>query len=169
MRRDRQKDTPSIEKYIPKELFTRYSAIEKLAFEIRKQSNFRSATNVNFGEKDCVLKTRSKDIHPGGTRVPWRHIDPVTLPDDLPEFEMRMVSAAPRTLRSPTQAPGRPALTPEQREKRKERGTPGSPNSPEPKQMKKASNMNDHPAGSSPTITPALDLSRSSGSTTTED
>ena len=76
MRRDRMEDKPSIEKYIPKELFARYSAVEKLAFEIRKQSNFKSATNVNFGETDFVLKTRPKDIHPGGTRVPWRHIDP---------------------------------------------------------------------------------------------
>ena len=158
MRRDLKGDRPSIEKYIPKELFARYSAIEKLAFGIRQQSNFKAATNVNFGETDFVLKTRSKDIHPGGTRVPWRQVDPVTLPDDLPEFEMRLTSAAPRTLRSPTQAPGRPALTPEAREKRKERVTPGSPNSLEPKQLKKASNLNNHPAGNSPPALPALKL-----------
>ena len=158
MRRDLKGDRPSIEKYIPKELFARYSAIEKLAFGIRQQSNFKAATNVNFGETDFVLKTRSKDIHPGGTRVPWRQVDPVTLPDDLPEFEMRLTSAAPRTLRSPTQAPGRPALTPEAREKRKERGTPGSPNSPEPKQLKESSNLNDHPSGNSPPVLPALKL-----------
>ena len=158
MRRDRKEDKPSIEKYIPKELFARYSAIEKLAFEIRKQSNFKTATNVNFGETDLVLKTRSKDIQPGGTRVPWRQIDPVTLPEDLPNFEMRLASAAPRTLRSPTQAPGRPALTPEKRDKRKERGTPGSPTSPEAKQIKKASSLNDHPAGSSTPVSPALKL-----------
>ena len=113
---------------------------------------------MNFGETDFVLKTRSKDIQPGGTRVPWRQVDPVTLPDDLPEFKMRLTSAAPRTLRSPTQAPGRPALTPGAREKRKERGTPGSPNSPEPKQLKKASNLNNHPAGNSPPALPALKL-----------
>ena len=58
MRRDKNKDRPSIEKYIPRELFARYSAVEKEAFEIRKQSNFKSATNVSYGEKDFILKTR---------------------------------------------------------------------------------------------------------------
>ena len=112
--------------------------------------------NVSFGERDFVLKTRSKDIHPGGRKTPWRQLDPVVLPDDIPKFETRLVSAAPRTLRSPTPAPGRPALTPEQGDKRKERGTPGSPASPEPKQLKKTKSLADHPAGSSQPEIPAL-------------
>ena len=165
MRRDKKEDRPSIEKYIPKELFARYSAVEKIAFEIRQESNFKLATNVSFGEQDFVLKTRSKDIQPGGTKTPWRHLDPVPLPEDLPKFETRLVSAAPRTMRSPTQAPGRPALTPEQGDKRKERGTPRSSESPEPKQLKKTKSLANHPAGSSYPELPALKTSLESSST----
>ena len=118
--------------------------------------------NVSFGERDFVLKTRSKDIQPGGRKTPWRQLDPVVLPDDIPKFETRLVSAAPRTLRSPTQAPGRPALTPEQGDKRKERGTPCSPSSPEPKQMKKTGSLTDHPAGRSDSSLPAVEKKQTS-------
>ena len=155
MRRDVKKDRPSIEKYIPKELFARYSAVEKEAFEIRKLSNFKSATNVSFGETDLILKTRSKDIQPGGTRTPWHQVQPVILPKHLPEFELRLESTAPRTLRSPKLAPGRPPLTPEQGCKRKERGTPSSPASPDLKQQKKAESMILHPAGRNTQVRPA--------------
>ena len=166
MRRDKTEDRPSIEKYIPKELFARYSAVEKIAFEIRKESNFKLATNVSFGERDFVLKKRSKDIQPGGTKTPWRQLDPVPLPEDLPKFETRLMRAEPRTLRSPTQAPGRPALTPEQGDKRKERGTPGSPSSPASKQMKKTCSMTDHPGGRIESDLPALKTKQTSQDST---
>ena len=155
MRRDMKENRPSIEKYIPRELFNRYSAIEKEAYEIRKQSNFKSATNVSFGDTDFILKTRSKDIQPGGTRTPWHQLEPMILPKHLPEFELRLESTAPRTPRSPDLAPGRPPLTPEQGCKRKERGTPSSPASPELKQQKKAESPDCHPAGRKHSVFPA--------------
>ena len=156
MRRDVKEDRPSIEKYIPKELFARYSAVEKEEFEIRKQSNFKSATNVSFGDTDFILKTRSKDIQPGGTRTPWHQLDPVILPKHLPEFERRLEStASSRTQRSPKQAPGRPPLTPEHGCKRKERGTTSSPESPDLKQQKKAESMAIHPEGRKSQVQPA--------------
>ena len=153
MRRDVKENRPSILKYIPKELFTRYSAVEAAAFEIRKQSNFKEATNVSFGEADLVLKTRSKDIHPGGTKKPWSQVDPVVLPEDLPKFDLYPAKIDPRNLRSPTQAPGRPPLTPEQSDKRKDRGTPCSQASPDSSLQKK---MKIHPSGSPTMILPAF-------------
>ena len=159
MRRDKNKDRPSIEKYIPRELFARYSAVEKEAFEIRKRSNLKSATNVSYGEKDFILKTRSKDIQPGGTRTPWHQLEPVVLPEHIPEFELRLETSAPRTLRSPGLAPGRPPITPEQGCKRKERGTPSSPSIPKLKQLKKAESLACHPAGSQPPVLPANKIS----------
>ena len=149
---DQRENRPSIEKYIPKELFNRYSAIEKVAFEIRQHSNFKIATNVSFWESDFVLKQRSKDIQPGGSRTPWRHLDPLDLPGDLPQFELYPMRSSSRTLRSPSQAPGRPPVTPEQREKRKDRGTPGSPMIPTSKLLKTATTLASHPAGRIPPL-----------------
>ena len=139
------------------ELFKRYSAIEKIAYEIRKESNFRTATNVSFGEKDFILKSRPKDIHPGGRRTPWHQLEAFKLPADIPQFELHLVRRVPQSPRSPGQAPGRPPRTPEQREKRKSRGSPSSssPVSPTPKQQKTTI----HPAGRNITSTPTLTLS----------
>ena len=69
MQKGEKENRPSVEKYIPMELFSRYSAIEKLAFEIRQKSNFKTATNVSFGENNFLLKSRAKEIQPGGRRV----------------------------------------------------------------------------------------------------
>ena len=157
MRKGEKESRPSVEKYIPMELFKRYSAIEKIAYEIRKESNFQTATNVSFGEKDFILKSRPKEIHPGGRRTPWHQLEAVKLPEDIPQFEMNLVRRVPQSPRSPGQAPGRPPRTPDQREKRKTRGSPSgsSPASPTPKQQKTAI----HPAGRTVTSTPALTLS----------
>ena len=150
MRRDEKEKKPSILKYIPKELFARFSAVESAAFQIRKQSNFKAATNVSFGDTDFVLKTRSKDIHPEGTKTPWTQLEPVPLPEDLPKFELNPAS---RTLRSPALAPGRPPLTPEKSDKRKERGTPESLTSPNSTVQKK---KKIHPGGSNVMFPPTI-------------
>ena len=151
MRRDENEKKPSILKYIPKELFTRYSAVESAAFQIiRKQSNFKAATNVSFGDTDFVLKTRSKDIHSGGTKTPWTQLEPVPLPKYFSKFELNPAS---RTFRSPALAPGRPPLSPEKSDKRKERGTPESPTSPSTTVQKR---KKIHPRGSNVMSPPAI-------------
>ena len=108
LRKDEKESRPSVEKYIPMELFRRYSAIEKMAFEIRQKSNFKTSTNVSLGETDFILKTRSKEIQPGGRKAPWSQLDSIPLPDDLPDFELHLVRKVPQAPRSPTQFPGRP-------------------------------------------------------------
>ena len=158
MRKGEKESRPSVEKYIPMELFKRYSAIEKIAFEIRQKSNFQTATNVSFGEKDFLLKSRPKEIHPGGRRTPWHQLEAIKLPEDIPQFEMHLVRRVQQSPRSPGQAPGRPPHTPDQGEKRKTRGSPynsSSPGSPTSKQQKTAS----QPAGRNVTGTPTLRVS----------
>ena len=161
LQKGEKENRPSIEKYIPMELFKRYSAIEKLAFEIRQKSNFKTATNVSFGEKDFILKSRPKEIHPGGRRVPWSQLEPITLPEDIPKFEMNLVRRGlPQSPRSPGQAPGRPPLTPDQSEKRKTRGSPcnSSPVTPTAKQQKTVTSPI-HPVGSSSPASQSLNIS----------
>ena len=165
LRKDEKESRPSVEKYIPMELFRRYSAIEKMAFEIRQKSNFKTSTNVSLGETDFILKTRSKEIQPGGRKTPWGQLDSIPLPDDLPDFELHLVRKVPQAPRSPTQAPGRPSLTPEQGEKRKTRGSPhsSSPASPTSKQPRTAASQSAaspiQPGGRRTSGPPALNLS----------
>ena len=156
MRKGEKESRPSIEKYIPKELFKRYSAIEKMAFEIRKNSNFKTATNISFGENDLVLRTRPKEIQPGGRRAPWHQLEAVPLPEDIPQFKMNLVRRVLKSPRSPGEAPGRPPHTPEQGEKRKIRASPitNSPSSPSSKVSRPS-----HPAGRNTSDTPTLSLS----------
>ena len=90
-----------MEMYIPMELFKRYSAIEKIAYEIRQKSNFQTDTNVSFGEKVFILKARPKEIHQGGRRTPWHQIEAIKLPEDIPPFEMHLVRRVPQSPRSP--------------------------------------------------------------------
>ena len=160
LRRDQKESKPSVEKYIPMEMFKRYSAVEKMAFEIRQKSNFKSATNVSFGESDFILKARTKEIQPGGRKTPWSQVEPIPLPGDLPDFELQLVRKVQQSQRSPTQAPGRPPLTPEQGEKRKTRGSPqtSSPVSPNSKQQRILSSPI-HPGGSKTPSSPTLRLS----------
>ena len=160
MKKGEKEIRPSVEKYIPMELFSRYSAIEKMAFEIRQKSNFKTATNVSFGERDFILKTRPKEIQPGGRKTPWSQLEPVTLPEDIPKFEMNPVRRVPQSPRSPGQAPGRPLYTPDQSEKRKTRGSPcnSSPVTPTAKQQKTAKSPI-HPAGSSSPAPQSLNIS----------
>ena len=160
LRKGEKENRPSVEKYVPMELFKRYSAVEKIAYEIRQKSNFQTSTNVSFGEKDIILKSRPKEIQPGGRKTPWSQIEPIKLPEDIPTFEMNLVRRVPQSPRSPGQAPGRPPHTPEQNEKRKTRGSPysSSPSSPTPKQQKRVTCPN-QPAGRTILDSPSLTTS----------
>ena len=82
------------------------------------------------------------------------------LPEDLPDFELNLVRRVTQAPRSPTQAPGRPPITPDQGEKRKNRGSPLSlsPASSTAKQQRTISS-NIHPAGSKTPKPPDLSLS----------
>ena len=74
-----------------------------------------------------MLRTRPKEIHPGGRRVPWSQLEPITLPEDIPKFEMNLVRRGlPQSPRSPGQAPGRPPQPPTRVKKGKQGAAPAT-------------------------------------------
>ena len=129
----------------------------KKAYDIRQKSNFQTATNVSFKEKDFILKARPKEIHLGDRRTPWHQLEAIKLPEDIHQFEMHLVRRVPQSPKSPGQAPGRPPRTPDNREKRTTSGSPSSssPASPISKHQKTII----HPAGRNNTGTPTLTAS----------
>ena len=95
-------DRVEVIKYIPRDLFTRYKAVNAFGNKLRLESNNTMSFRVNFGREDFVLQQK-----------------PLSLPANLPPFEHHL----PRSARSPGEALGRPALTPEKARKR-DRQTP---------------------------------------------
>ena len=113
-------------KYVPRQLYNRWNALQKKAFDIRKDSNWTTQTKIGHGETDFFLQTRQK-----GERA-WS--SDLVLPSDLPKVELEFIR---REDRSPKAAPGRERYKDNQRhDKRKERPSSGSSvsNSPPQKQ-----------------------------------
>ena len=114
-------------KYIPRQLYNRWDALQSLAYNIRKESNWNTQTKIGHGKDDFVLQTRIKGEKAwGGDRK---------LPEYLPNIELEFLS---REARSPTTAPGREKYKSMMRkDKRKDRPSTGSSDSasPPPKQL----------------------------------
>ena len=81
-------------KYVPRQLFNRWNAIQAEAFKIRKESNWRTQTKVGQGKDDFFLQTRAKGERLWNTNL---------LPADLPKVELEFLS---REERSPPGSPG---------------------------------------------------------------
>ena len=115
-------------KYIPKQLYKRWNALQAKAFTIRKESNWTIKTKIGHGRDDFFLQTRPK-----GERT-WS--EDQRLPDDLPKVELEFLS---REERSPAAAPGRERYKRNERtDKRKERPSSSdssSQSSPPQKQL----------------------------------
>ena len=113
-------------KYVPKQLYKRWNALQAIAFTIRKESNWTIKTKVGHGRDDFFLQTRPK-----GEQT-WSKDQ--KLPEDLPKVDLEFLS---REERSPASAPGRERYR--RTEKRKERpsssGSSSSPSSPPQKQL----------------------------------
>ena len=111
-------------KYVPRQLYKRWNAIQAKAFSIRKESNRKIQTKVGHGKDDFYLQTRYK-----GEKI-W---NTAQLPADLPMVELEFLS---REERSPVSAPGRDQYR-NRIEKRKERPSNGSSSSgsPPPKHL----------------------------------
>ena len=108
-----------VTKYIPRQLYSWWNALQGKAFSIRKESNWTVQTKIGHGKDDFFLKTRVK-----GERE-WS--DNLDLPTDLPKLELEFISKEDR---SPTSAPGRERYKTTQRiYKRKERPSSGSSSS----------------------------------------
>ena len=95
-------NTASIEKYIPKQVYNRFIAVEKYCYLLRSNLENPLQTNVRFGRTDLEVRTR---LHPSNSKFdpsirvqPWSDITPIILPA-LPEFEFSQ-SLAPTALKA---------------------------------------------------------------------
>ena len=134
-------DRVEVIKYIPRDLFTRFKAINAYGNQTRIDNKNTTSFRVSFGLEDFILQQKPR----GGKG--WG--PPLPRPANLPAFEHHM----PGSTRSPGEAPGRPALTPEQVRKRyRETPSPSGTTPPTKKTFDKqlrAANL-----VSSPTISP---------------
>ena len=113
---------PEVQLYVPKQLYSRFRAINHMAFKIRETSSKTVSTRVTLGKEDFILQKRYKN----NSDKSWG--EPVPLSGDLPGLEFSLQGGP----LSPGEAPGRAVLTPEQEErrKRKTRSSSGSPSTP---------------------------------------
>ena len=113
---------PEVQLYVPKQLYSRFMAINHMAFKIREESNKMIRTRVTLGKDDFVLQQR----HKNDTGRGWG--EPIPLPEDIPGMEF----SVQRGHLSPGEAPGRTPLTPEHEDNRKrKKRSYGSPSTPE--------------------------------------
>ena len=118
-------DRVEVVSYIPRDLYTRWRAITALGNKARLDSDKKTSFRVTFGREDFVLQMKARGSLGWGPHM--------ALPADLPAFERHV--RAPHGARSPGEAPGRPALTPEQRRKRARDSLSPSGASPLPKRL----------------------------------
>ena len=116
-------DRVEVLKYIPRDLYQRFRAVNSLGNKARIESEKTISYRVTFGLDDLVLQLKPKGRRGWGPPLP--------LPADLPAVEHHV--HLPRGARSPGEAPGRPALTPEQARKRDREGSSPSGVTPPPK------------------------------------
>ena len=136
-------------KYVPKQLYSRWNALQGKAFNIRKDSNWTVQTKIGHGESDFFLKTRQK-----GERI-WS--PDLSLPEDLPKVELEFLR---REDRSPKAAPGRDRYKESQRnDKRKDRPSSDSSGSSSPPQ-KQAYTLNSESSKESEGLLARPDISR---------
>jgi hypothetical protein len=90
------KEDHRVVRWCPKKMYERYSAVETIAFEIRKSVQHK--TRVKFGRDDIELSTRDPN-----TTV-WRK---QPLPSNLPKIDLDRTSSHAPTSTPPPGRPGR--------------------------------------------------------------
>ena len=136
-------DRVEVVKYIPRDLYMRFRAVNSLGNKARIDSDKTMSFRVTFGLDDFILQLKPKG------RRGWGQ--PLPLPADLPPVEHHV--HLPRGARSPGEAPGRAALTPEQHRKRDRESASPSGDTPPPKKSLEEE-LADAALVGSPTITP---------------
>ena len=134
-------DRVEVVKYVPRDIYTRFRAVNALGNQARIESGKSINFRVTFGMDDFILQHKQKGSKGWGPPLP--------LPADLPAVEHHL--HLPRGTRSPGEAPGRPALapTPEQARKRDREGSPTGSTPPT-----KKTDLENAVLVGSPTITP---------------
>ena len=78
--------TETIVPHIPKIMYQRYKACEKLLWQYRKSNQGNIQTNLRLGRYDFLLRTREK-----GDQTPWKYITPIKIPNTFPKPETNLL------------------------------------------------------------------------------
>ena len=81
-----QKKDYRVLRWVPKQMYSRYRALESLAYELRQEKGLK--TRVKIGKDDFILSTRDPKLSPVS---PWIH---QILPNNLPEIALDKKEAA---------------------------------------------------------------------------
>ena len=122
-------DRVELVKYIPRDLFSRFKAINAIGNQARLDSNKMTSFRVSFGLDNFILQQKPRGREGWGSTLP--------LPENLPQFEHHMLHST----RLPGEALGHPAFTPEQARKRYREGPLPSGNTPTPRRPSTSSWM----------------------------
>ena len=77
--------TDTIVPHIPKIMYQRCKACEKLLWQYRKSNQGNIQTNLRLGRFDFLLRTRDK-----GDQTPWKFITPIKIPNTFPKPETNL-------------------------------------------------------------------------------
>ena len=81
-----QREEPGIVPHIPKILYTRYQALEKLAYHIRMTDKGKIQTNIRLAKTDYLMRVKYKE-----DKTPWKHVNPIEIPEYIPKPEMQLL------------------------------------------------------------------------------
>ena len=85
-RPDRDTIADTLVPHIPKILYQRYKACEKLLWQYRKSDQGNIQTNLRLGRYDFLLRSRTK-----GDPTPWKFITPIRIPNTFPKPELNLL------------------------------------------------------------------------------
>ena len=99
---------PTIVRHVPKEIFKRYQALEKILWQIRRSKNV--LTNIRLGRLDYIIRYKEKD---DDTR--WNDITPMKTPNNipLPEIDISLYKENNTQHQEETQITQKPPKNPE--------------------------------------------------------
>ena len=78
--------TDTIVPHIPKIMYQRFKACEKLLWQYRKSNQGNIQTNLRLGRYDFILRTRDK-----GDQTPWKFLTPIKIPNTFPKPETNLL------------------------------------------------------------------------------
>ena len=81
-----QRDEPGIVPHIPKILYTRYQALEKLAYHIRMTEKGKIQTNIRLAKTDYLMRVKYKE-----DKTPWKMVNPIEIPEYIPKPELDLL------------------------------------------------------------------------------
>ena len=92
-----QREEPGIVPHIPKILYARYQALEKLAYHIRMTEKGKIQTNIRLAKTDYLMRVKYKE-----DKTPWKLVNPIEIPEYIPKPEMELLKEDNNIKQQPT-------------------------------------------------------------------